>query len=153
GDRRERRSPARRTPWSRSRPRTRERSPGHRDRGPPATAARTAAGCRPPESWPRKSNSTARQESGNCRPKPPRSPRGLDDRRSHAYVANVLGHLNEASALISVVIIDVVLAGDNAIVVGMAAAGLAPAHRRRVIALGIAAATVLRILFAFCALE
>jgi YjbE family integral membrane protein len=65
----------------------------------------------------------------------------------------VLGHLNEASALISVVIIDVVLAGDNAIVVGMAAAGLAPAHRRRVIALGIAAATVLRILFAFCALE
>jgi len=42
----------------------------------------------------------------------------------------------------------VVLAGDNAIVVGMAAAGLAPERRRRAILLGIAAATVLRILFA-----
>jgi YjbE family integral membrane protein len=60
----------------------------------------------------------------------------------------VLGILNQASALLSVVIIDVVLAGDNAIVVGMAAAGLPAAHRRRVIAVGIAAATVLRILFA-----
>ena len=61
--------------------------------------------------------------------------------------------LNEASALLSVVIIDVVLAGDNAIVVGMAAAGLPAERRRRVIALGILAATVLRILFAFVALE
>ncbi len=56
--------------------------------------------------------------------------------------------LNQASALVSVVIIDVVLAGDNAIVVGMAAAGLPAHHRRRVIVMGIAAATVLRILFA-----
>ena len=56
--------------------------------------------------------------------------------------------LHQASALLSVVIIDVVLAGDNAIVVGMAAAGLPADKRRRVIAAGIAAATVLRILFA-----
>ena len=61
--------------------------------------------------------------------------------------------LNQASALLSVVIIDIVLAGDNAIVVGMAAAGLPAERRRRVIALGILAATVLRILFAFVALE
>ena len=61
--------------------------------------------------------------------------------------------LNELSALLSVIIIDVVLAGDNAIVVGMAAAGLPPEHRRRAIAVGIVAATVLRILFAFVALE
>lgn len=61
--------------------------------------------------------------------------------------------LNQASALVSVVIIDVVLAGDNAIVVGMAAAGLQPQRRRLVIAGGIAAATVLRILFAFVAVE
>lgn len=54
----------------------------------------------------------------------------------------------DLSALVSVIIIDIVLAGDNAIVVGMAAAGL-PAHaRRRVIFVGIAAATVLRIAFA-----
>jgi YjbE family integral membrane protein len=69
-------------------------------------------------------------------------------------VANVLVNLvDQASALISVVIIDVVLAGDNAIVVGMAAAGLPTHHRRRVIVSGIAAATVLRILFAFVAVE
>jgi YjbE family integral membrane protein len=71
----------------------------------------------------------------------------------HAYVAGVLFTLNQASALLSVVIIDVVLAGDNAIVVGMAAAGLPTERRRRVICLGIVAATVLRILFAFVALE
>jgi YjbE family integral membrane protein len=51
-------------------------------------------------------------------------------------------------ALLSVVIIDVVLAGDNAIVVGMAAAGLPAEQRRRVIVIGIAAATVLRITLA-----
>jgi YjbE family integral membrane protein len=82
-----------------------------------------------------------------------RHPVGLDDARLRAYLADVLVDLNAASALVSVVIIDIVLAGDNAIVVGMAAAGLPVARRRRVIALGIAAATVLRILFAFVALE
>jgi len=82
-----------------------------------------------------------------------RHPIGLDDTRLRAYVASVLVDLNQASALISVIIIDVVLAGDNAIVVGMAAAGLPAERRRRVIAAGIAAATVLRILFAFVAVE
>jgi YjbE family integral membrane protein len=80
-----------------------------------------------------------------------RHPVNLDDARLRAYVASVLVILNHASALLSVVIIDIVLAGDNAIVVGMAAAGLPAAHRRRVIAIGIAAATVLRILFALLA--
>ncbi len=56
--------------------------------------------------------------------------------------------MTDLSALISVVIIDIVLAGDNAIVVGMAAAGLPARQRHRVILAGIAAATVLRILFA-----
>ncbi|MGH7046107.1 MAG: TerC family protein [Stellaceae bacterium] len=59
--------------------------------------------------------------------------------------------VNQLSALLSVVIIDVVLAGDNAIVVGMAASGLPVEQRRRVIVLGIGAATVLRILFAYFA--
>jgi YjbE family integral membrane protein len=62
--------------------------------------------------------------------------------------ANVLVNLNQVSALVSVVIIDIVLAGDNAIVVAMAAAGLPAKHRRQVIMAGIAAATVLRIAFA-----
>jgi YjbE family integral membrane protein len=61
--------------------------------------------------------------------------------------------LNQITALVSVVLIDVVLAGDNAIVVGMAAAGLAPDRRRQAIVIGIAAATVLRILFAVIALQ
>lgn len=61
--------------------------------------------------------------------------------------------LNQASALLSVVIIDIVLAGDNAIVVGMAAAALPTDRRRRVIAAGIAAATVLRIAFAAVTLQ
>lgn len=68
-------------------------------------------------------------------------------------MAKVLIGVNQLGTLLSVVIIDVVLAGDNAIVVGMAAAGLPVARRRRVIVLGIAAATVLRILFAYFAVQ
>ena len=54
----------------------------------------------------------------------------------------------ELSALLQVIFVDLVLAGDNAIVVGMVASGLPAADRRRVIILGIVAATVMRILFA-----
>ena len=50
-----------------------------------------------------------------------------------------------------VIMIDLVLAGDNAIVVGMAAAGLPKHMRGKVILIGIAAATVLRIVFALAA--
>jgi YjbE family integral membrane protein len=50
--------------------------------------------------------------------------------------------------LLQVVLIDLVLAGDNAVVVGALAAGLPAAQRRRVILVGIAAALILRILFA-----
>ena len=53
----------------------------------------------------------------------------------------------QITALLTVVGIDIALAGDNALIVGMAAAGL-PAHlRRRAILLGIAAAASLRIVF------
>lgn len=61
--------------------------------------------------------------------------------------------LNQITALVSVVLIDLVLAGDNAIVVGVAAASLAPERRRKVIVTGIAAATLLRLLFAAIALQ
>ena len=54
----------------------------------------------------------------------------------------------ELIALGQVIMIDLVLAGDNAIVVGMAAAGLPKEQRGKVILIGIAAATILRILFA-----
>lgn len=52
------------------------------------------------------------------------------------------------AALVSVILIDIALAGDNAIVVGMAAAGLPPKQRRQAILVGIAAAAGLRIVFA-----
>ncbi|HSE73262.1 MAG TPA: TerC family protein [Dongiaceae bacterium] len=54
----------------------------------------------------------------------------------------------ELIALGQVIVIDLVLAGDNAIVVGMAAAGLPKEQRSKVILVGIAAATALRIMFA-----
>src|SRR3954454_17443942 len=52
------------------------------------------------------------------------------------------------TALFQVVMIDLVLAGDNAIVIGLAAAGLPEAQRKKAILAGILAATVLRIGFA-----
>jgi YjbE family integral membrane protein len=52
------------------------------------------------------------------------------------------------SAFFQVLMIDIVLAGDNAIVVGALAAGLPAESRRRVIMIGIIAALVLRIIFA-----
>jgi YjbE family integral membrane protein len=54
----------------------------------------------------------------------------------------------QLEALIAVLFIDIVLAGDNAIVVGMAAAGLPADQRKKAIFWGIVAATVMRIGFA-----
>jgi YjbE family integral membrane protein len=56
-------------------------------------------------------------------------------------------------ALAQVVVIDLVLAGDNAVIIGLAAAGLPPEQRRRAILVGIAAATAMRIGFAYVAVE
>jgi YjbE family integral membrane protein len=47
-----------------------------------------------------------------------------------------------------IVLIDLTLSGDNAIIIGLAAAGLPPDQRRRAIAIGIIAATLLRVAFA-----
>jgi len=52
------------------------------------------------------------------------------------------------AAFLQVLMIDLVLAGDNAIVVGALAAGLTPDQRRKVIMIGVLAALVLRIAFA-----
>lgn len=56
-------------------------------------------------------------------------------------------------ALLQIVIIDVVLAGDNAIVVGLAASRVAPEIRAKVIFWGLAGAVLLRILFAAIAAQ
>ena len=55
------------------------------------------------------------------------------------------------AALFQVITIDLVLAGDNAIVIGLAAAGLPKEQRAKAILVGIIAATVLRIGFALAA--
>jgi YjbE family integral membrane protein len=52
------------------------------------------------------------------------------------------------SVLFQVIMIDLVLAGDNAVVIGLAAAGLPPEQRPKVILIGVGAATALRIVFA-----
>ncbi|MGQ0609931.1 MAG: TerC family protein [Paracoccaceae bacterium] len=52
------------------------------------------------------------------------------------------------TALLQVIGIDLVLAGDNAVVIGLAAAGLPKEQRNRAILIGIIAATILRIGFA-----
>jgi len=56
-------------------------------------------------------------------------------------------------ALFQVIMIDLVLAGDNAVVIGLAAGGLPHRVRAKAILIGIAAATVLRICFAFAAVH
>jgi len=59
--------------------------------------------------------------------------------------------LAELTALAQVVIVDLVLAGDNAIIVGLVASGMGRGERAKVIALGITAATILRVAFALIA--
>ncbi|WP_105416665.1 YjbE family putative metal transport protein [Neorhizobium sp. T25_27] len=55
------------------------------------------------------------------------------------------------AALLEVIAINLVLSGDNAIVIGLAAAGLPAALRKKAIIFGISAATVLRLVFAVVA--
>jgi YjbE family integral membrane protein len=57
------------------------------------------------------------------------------------------------AAFVQVIMIDLVLAGDNAVVIGLAAAGLPPPQRSKAILVGIIAATVLRLAFAAVAVE
>jgi YjbE family integral membrane protein len=59
----------------------------------------------------------------------------------------------ELSVILQVVLVNVVLSGDNAIVVGMAAAGAPQAIRQKVILYGIIGAVVLRILLSFLAVQ
>ena len=59
-----------------------------------------------------------------------------------------IGQPGAMAAFVQVLLIDLVLAGDNAIVVGALAAGLPPEQRRKVIMIGVIAALVLRVAFA-----
>ncbi|MEK9922793.1 MAG: YjbE family putative metal transport protein [Rhodospirillales bacterium] len=61
--------------------------------------------------------------------------------------------LSQITALLTVIGIDIVLAGDNAVVVAMAAAGLSKELRAKAIMIGIVAAMLMRIIFALVAAE
>ena len=63
------------------------------------------------------------------------------------------GMLPQLIALAQVLLIDLVLAGDNAIVVGMAVTGLPAEQKKRAILIGIGAATLLRIGFALITVQ
>lgn len=60
---------------------------------------------------------------------------------------------HDLAALAQVIMIDVTLAGDNAVVVGLAVAGLARDQKRPAILLGIAGATIIRIVLGAIALQ
>jgi YjbE family integral membrane protein len=57
------------------------------------------------------------------------------------------------AALLQVIMINLVLSGDNAVVIGLATVGLPPEQRKRAIFVGIFAATALRIVFAAVATQ
>lgn len=68
-----------------------------------------------------------------------------------AHIVNDFSNITSPaafSAFLQVLMIDIVLAGDNAIVVGALAAGLPADQRKKVILIGVLAALVLRIAFA-----
>src|SRR5207342_141026 len=78
---------------------------------------------------------------------------GLSNNAEVTRVGSLIGHdgIETLIALGQVVFINVVLSADNAVVIGMAAMGLAAKDRLRVLWLGIALATLLRIAFAVVA--
>lgn len=60
---------------------------------------------------------------------------------------------SDISALVQVVLLDLALAGDNALAVGLAASALSPLMQKRAIFIGVVLALVLRILFALIAVQ
>ena len=59
--------------------------------------------------------------------------------------------IEETVIFIQIVFIDIIMAADNAIIIGMVAANFAPKHRKQIIMWGVFAAFIFRIIFAFSA--
>jgi YjbE family integral membrane protein len=74
------------------------------------------------------------------------APAGMWDQIVHDF--SNIGSPSALAAFGQVLMIDIMLAGDNAIVVGALAAGLPTDQRKKVILIGIIAALVLRVFFA-----
>jgi len=67
------------------------------------------------------------------------------------HISNLQFDLATVGDILQIVFADIILSGDNALVIGMAAAGLAAGQRRKAIAIGMAMAAGLRIFFAIVA--
>ena len=61
--------------------------------------------------------------------------------------------LEQSLVFVQIIFIDIVMAADNAIIIGLVAAGFAPDNRKKIIALGVGAAFIFRIIFAFYVTE
>ena len=59
--------------------------------------------------------------------------------------------LEQSVIFIQIIFIDIVMAADNAIIIGLVASNFAPNNRKKIIAFGVAAAFIFRIIFAFSA--
>ena len=59
--------------------------------------------------------------------------------------------MENAIDILQVIFADIILSGDNALIIGMAAAGLSEKYRKKAIFMGMALAAILRILFALLA--
>ena len=57
--------------------------------------------------------------------------------------------LEQPIILLQIIFIDIVMAADNAIIIGLIAANYSPDNRKKIIAFGVAAAFIFRIVFAF----
>jgi len=67
------------------------------------------------------------------------------------YLDGLQFDLTTLGDILQIVFADIILSGDNALVIGMAAAGLAPKQRKKAIAIGMAMAAGMRIFFAVMA--
>lgn len=61
--------------------------------------------------------------------------------------------MEQFSKLLQILFVDLVLAGDNAIVIGLVASRFSPEYRRKVILYGVGAAVILRVLFALLTVQ
>src|SRR5262249_28169658 len=84
----------------------------------------------------------------SAKSRPSSNIRGLPRRGAERMIDLDIFSQGAIATLIQVIMIDLVLAGDNAVVIGLAAAGLPAEQRTRAILVGIFAATVLRVAFA-----
>ena len=59
--------------------------------------------------------------------------------------------IEELIIILQIIFIDIILAADNAIIIGLIAANFAPKHRKQIILWGVAGALIFKVIFALFA--